>query len=144
MISYIYTKTNQNLQTEDLLNKIFESISKHIALPKSIEVEFKNLSMSVYGETLLDNRFKNRIRLNANLSAKELFKPFIHELIHLSQTHTGKLGVYRNGTVMWEGKPYIVNKPINELTFKEHAELPWEQEVRYTEKKLLREILKDY
>lgn len=141
MIRYIYNGVQQNLETEVVFNKLLEKLRIHLSLPETIEVEFKNLHLSVYGETILDHRFKNRIRLNSNLSSKELFKPFIHEVIHLSQTHTGKLGVYRNGTVMWEGKPYITKKPIADLTYKEHTQLPWEQEVVYLQQTILKTIL---
>ena len=141
MIYFIYNKVQQDICKENLCNKIFVQATKHIKLPASIEVEFENMHTSVYGQTLLDNRYKNRIRLNANLTAKELFKPFVHELAHLNQSYTGKLGVYRNGTVMWEGKPYPTNKPLNELTYKEHSKLPWEQEASYLEKQLLSKLL---
>ena len=144
MITFIYTKSEQDIEKEKVLTHIFKSVSKHIKLPDNIEVELKNLDISVYGETMLDSRFKNRIRLNANLSAKEVFKPFIHELVHISQTFNGKLGVYRNGTVMWEGKPYITNKPLNEMPYKEHSKLPWEQEASYLQDKLVSLILEQF
>ena len=144
MITFIYTKSEQDIEKEKVLTHIFKSVSKHIKLPDNIEVELKNLDMSVYGETMLDARFKNRVRLNANLSTKEVFKPFIHELVHISQTYSGKLGVYRNGTVMWEGKPYTTNKPLNEIPYKEHNKLPWEQEATYLQDKLLALILEHF
>jgi len=144
MITFIYNKTIPDIDKEKILQKIYDSVCSNIKLPKDIEIEFKNLDISIYGETLLDSRFKNRIRLNANLTTKELFKPFIHELVHLSQTQSGKLGVYRNGTVMWEGKPYKTNKPLSELTYKEHCDLPWEKEASYLQDKLLKLILEHF
>lgn len=144
MIYFIYSDIEQDTIKESVLNDIFKKVSSKIVLPENIEIEFKNLGKTIYAETLLDHRYKTRVRLNAVLSVKELFRPFIHELVHLNQTHSGKLGVYRNGTPMWEGKPYITSKPISELTYKEHSQLPWEQEASFLETRLLQEILKDY
>ena len=82
---------------------------------------------SSYGETLLDPRRSiKRITLNVDLDTKALFYPTIHELVHISQIHTGKLAMSRTGVYVWENKTYSVD-PIK-LPYKEYQKLPWERD----------------
>lgn len=138
MIKFIYSSDKYDRNRELVVDNIFRIMSTLIELPDNIEVEFRALSESVYGETLIDNRYKNRIRLQESLSPKEVIVPLIHELLHLNQTHTGKLSGRRDGSFMWNKKIYHVSKTP---TIHEWSKLPWEIDVAEKEKQMLVEVL---
>ena len=114
--------------------------SKIIDLPGEIEIEFVKLPPSVYGETLLYGRFKNRFRINDGLSPKEIIKPVVHELIHIHQVHTGRLKAMRDGTYIWDGRQYKNTDP-NLLENSAYRNLPWEQDVENLMDSTLNRIL---
>ena len=115
-------------------------VSKILDLPGEIEIEFVKLPPSVYGETLLYGRFKNRFRINDCLSPKEIIKPIVHELIHINQVHTGRLKAMRDGTYIWEGRQYKNTDP-NTLTPEQYQNLPWEQDVSNNVDKVMLDII---
>ena len=49
------TSTQDDLKLK-LVSNICTLVSKHIQLPNHIEVEFKKMGMSSYGETIVDPR----------------------------------------------------------------------------------------
>ena len=118
-----------------MITKICEAFSLEVKIPDQIQIEFKKLPKNVYAETMLDWRFKNRIRMNYLLNHREVFAPVIHELLHMNQTHTGKLQVLREGIYMWEGNIHNVRN-LNSLPYKEYMKLPWEQDVADRQHKL--------
>lgn len=127
MIRFIHDESIYSLQKEQLITNIFKQVSEHIPLPENIEIEFRCMGHSSYGETILDPRkFIKRIVLNVDLDVKALFYPTIHELVHVSQIHTGKLAMSRTGVFVWENKTYSVD-PIK-LPYKEYQKLPWERD----------------
>ena len=138
MITFIYVGDKYDRTRELVATNIFNIMSGMIELPSKIEIEFCTLSESIYGETLLDPRFKNRIRLHEALTAKEIISPLIHELLHLNQTHTGKLLGRRDGSFIWNGKVY---KPQQNLSVNDWSQLPWEIDVAEKEKQYLSAIL---
>ena len=104
---------------------IINNISTLIPLPDYIVVEFKSMGLSSYGETTVDyQRARKKIVLNQDLTAKELFYPTIHELVHVSQIHTGRLAVSRTGVFVWENKTYQVDP--TEMSYEDYQKLPWE------------------
>lgn len=139
-VLFIYQAEGKSLPREAVAVKLCEAVSKIIALPENIEIEFALLNPSVYGETILDNRFKNRVRINNDLNHKEIIPALVHELIHLNQTHTGMLSVNRDGTYMWNNKKYSFPH-ARELTVKEHSSLPWEMDVAQKQQKILKEAI---
>jgi hypothetical protein len=100
------------------------------------------MSLSIYGQTTLDPRFSNRVRLNSHLSPKEIIIPLVHELIHLHQTHTKQLSMLRDGTIVWLGRKYGMRSTQN-LSYKDYCQLPWEMDVSTKERLLLEKVL-DY
>lgn len=140
MIKFIYVTDRYDIKREKVINKVFDIVKQHIKLPEYIEIEFKDLNPNVYGETLLDTRFKDRIRLNSILSCKEVIIPFIHELLHLNQIHIGLLSGRRDGSFIWNKKIYKTSKNPD---VKEWENLPWEVDVAAKEKKLLEMVLKN-
>ena len=137
-IKFIYIGTEYSVAREVVVERIASILSTIIELPKNIEVEFRSLPESVYGETLIDNRYKNRIRLQESLSPKEVIVPLIHELLHLNQTYTGKLSGRRDGTFLWNKKVYQSPKTP---TIQEWSKLPWEIDVAEREVQILAEVL---
>jgi|688.fasta_scaffold203218_2 hypothetical protein len=138
MTTFIYTGEIYDRPREVVAENIVRIMSELIQLPKGIEIEFRTLAESIYGETLLDSRFKKRIRLHDRLTAREIIVPLIHELLHLNQVHTGKLLGRRDGSFIWNGKVYHASKTI---TVKEWSQLPWEIDVAEKEKHYLTEVL---
>jgi hypothetical protein len=138
MIKFIYSGDKFDRNRELVVENVFRIVSTIIEIPDTIEVEFRLLSHSIYGETLLDNRYKNRIRLHEGLSMKEVIVPLIHELLHLNQTYTGKLSGRRDGSFVWNKKVYHAPKTP---TVQEWSKLPWEIDVAEKEKTILAEVL---
>ncbi len=139
-VIFIYQSEDKCLQREAVAIKLCEAVSSIIEIPETIEIEFANLNPSVYGETVLDPRFKNRIRINNTLTAKEIIPALTHELIHINQTHTGLLSVLRDGTYVWNNKKYKFPH-ARDLTVNEHANLPWEVDVTQRQQKILDEAI---
>jgi hypothetical protein len=112
--------------TRQTIIRVCELVSEQLDLPDKVQIEYKKLSDSTYGETSLNPRFRNRVTINSLLSSSELIQPLIHELIHLHQIHTNKLEIRRDGVFVWCGKKYDVNKT---LSYQEYLDLPWENDV---------------
>jgi hypothetical protein len=107
-----------------------------------MEVEFRCMGLSSYGETILDpRRLHKRIILNADLDVKALFYPTIHELVHVSQMHTGKLAISRTGVFVWEKKTYPVD-PLK-MSYKDYKQLPWEQDAHEQQQILGKKLLEN-
>jgi hypothetical protein len=138
MIKFIYSSDKYDRNRELIVENVFRIVSSIIEIPDSIEVEFRLLSQSIYGETLLDKRYKNRIRLHEGLSVKEVIVPLIHELLHLNQTYTGKLSGRRDGSFLWNSKVYYAPKIP---TVQEWSKLPWEIDVAEKENFILEQVL---
>jgi hypothetical protein len=138
MIKFIYSSDKFDRNRELVVENVFRIVSSIIEIPDSIEVEFRLLSQSIYGETLLDKRYKNRIRLHEGLSVKEVIVPLIHELLHLNQTYTGKLSGRRDGSFLWNSKVYYAPKIP---TVQEWSKLPWEIDVAEKENFILEQVL---
>ena len=127
MLNFIHEENFYSLQKEQLVTNIYKKLCNFIPLPENIEIEFHSMGPSSYGETLLDPRQSiKRITLNVDLDTKALFYPTIHELVHISQIHTGKLAMSRTGVYVWENKTYPVD-PIK-MPYKEYQKLPWERD----------------
>lgn len=125
---------------EQLITKLVEEVSKRISLPDEVEIEMLNLGHSSYGQTVIDPKFRKRIKINATLGLREIIFPVVHELAHLHQIHEGKLMARRDGSIIWEGTLYNLKDPEN-MSYKEYRNLPWEQDADHKQKHLLREIL---
>ena len=106
LIQFIYQDNNYSITKEIVAKQLCDSVFKIITLPASLEIEFITMSDSVYGETMLDSRFKNRIRINSVLTEREIIIPIVHELIHVHQIHTNKLQLKSNGTCVCNKKIY--------------------------------------
>lgn len=115
--------------------KVISLVKQLYALPDIIEVQFENMGKNVYGMTMLDPRFPNRIRLNQDLSLEELLLPLTHELLHLHQIFTNRLQSRSGGRILYEGQIYKVD--TMKLSYEDYQNLPWESDVIVNQKKLL-------
>jgi hypothetical protein len=150
-LNFLYINCIKDIQKEKVITNICLKAKQHISLPEILDIEVQNFSgpnyqreyRSVLAETVLDLRLKvNRIRVNSELSSKEIVIPLVHELVHLNQIVEGRLSVYKNGDILWEGKRYQLKDP-KKSTYEYYQNLPWEVDVRGRESKLLKTILDD-
>lgn len=138
MVKFIYNTSIFDVNREKVITNIFLLTKKYIELPEYLEIEFKKLNPNIYGETLLDTRFKNRIRLNEDLTCKEVIIPLIHELLHLNQIFVGRLVGNRDGSFIWDKRMYRTSKFPD---VREWENLPWEVDVAQKQQKLLEKVL---
>lgn len=148
-INFFYRGCNPEVNKEKIITNTCNTAKKYIKLPEELEVEIQNFSSPNYqrqyryvlAETVLDSRLKvNRIRINNDLSQKEIVIPLVHELLHLNQIVEGRLSVYKNGDIFWENKRYQLKDPTKS-SYDYYENLPWEVDVRAKEKTLLNKIL---
>lgn len=112
--------------TKQTIIRICELVNTKLELPNTIQVEYKRLSDSTYGELSLHSKFRNRVVINSILETHELITPLIHELIHVHQIHTGQLDIRRDSVYIWNKRTYHVE---NNMSYKQYLELPWETDV---------------
>jgi hypothetical protein len=142
-VNFVYNKCDQSIKRELVIAHVATQLSKLISLPETLLVELRLMPDSVYAETVLNHKLKNKIVLNSMLNEKEIIKPFIHECIHIHQMHTKQLDVYRDGTIYWSGSRFKIHDPAS-INYVEYKNLPWESDVDQKLPKLLETILKDY
>jgi hypothetical protein len=130
-----------DLNKPKVVTAIYEKLFVLIPLPDHIEVIFQSMGNSSYGETIVTPSIIKKIILNSDLTPKELFYPTIHELVHVSQIHQGKLGVSRTGVYIWENKTYPVD-PLT-MSYRDYQELPWEQDANHQQKILAKKLLEN-
>lgn len=140
-IRFIYENDDYKLSRENVVTNICEAVSTFLDLPVEIHIRFANLGPSVYGNTALDHRFKNRISINTALSDEEIVQILVHELIHLYQIHTGMLSVTRSGSYIWKNRSYKVDS-YSSGDYKHYSQLPWELDVSQKEPQLLADVNK--
>ncbi len=128
-----------DIEKAKVATSLCQAASLYIALPDSIIVEFVDLGHNAYGESTLTFNKESKVRINLQLSTKELIYPLVHELLHLNQIHEGRLSVTRFGDCVWEGKTYKLNQ--SKMSYKEYTRLPWELDVTSREQQLLANIL---
>jgi hypothetical protein len=136
-----FTTINSDSDKQKLVTNIINQIAEIIQLPDHIQIEFKQMGPSSYGETIVSPSLIKRIILNSDLSAKELFYPTIHELIHVSQIFTGKLSISRTGVYVWENKTYPVD-PLK-MSYKDYQQLPWERDAHEQQMILGKKLLEN-
>jgi len=120
---------------EKFVTKVITLVRQIYPLPNIVEIQFENMDENVYGMTMLDPRFPNRIRLNQDLTLEELILPLTHELLHLNQIFTNRLQSRSGGRILWEKQIYKVDSM--KLSYEDYQNLPWEYDVTIKQKKLL-------
>ena len=120
---------------ERFVTKIIKLVKKIYVLPETIQVQLCDLDDSLYGMTVLDPRFPNRIKLNQILDINDVMIPLIHELMHLHQIYTNKLQSRKGGIILWENQVYKVN--MLNMSYAEYQNLPWEIDADQKVKKII-------
>jgi hypothetical protein len=135
-VTFIYRGSSKpKVIYEKLTEKVIKLMKTIYALPDRIEIQFENLGPNIYGMTVLDPRFPNRIRINQDLSLEEYMLPLTHELLHLHQMFTNRLQSRSGGRILWDNVLYKVN--TTELSYEDYRQLPWESDVAQKQHKLL-------
>lgn len=141
-VTFIYRgNVRPNNVFEKLTEKVIKLVKEIYALPNTIEIQFENMGPSIYGMTMLDPRFPNRIRLNQDLSLDEFILPLTHELLHLHQMFTNRLQSRSGGRILWDNVLYKVN--TKQLSYEDYLRLPWENDVAQKQHKLLEFLQKN-
>ena len=131
-------ENSKKLQHEAVATQIVTRLRDHLELPERIEIHFVSLTGRVYGG--VDNRFYHRIAINDALSLPEMFIILVHELIHVSQRHTGEFVVTSANQYYWQGR-LITDQDPETLSHQEYENLPWEADVRARLPNLIKVIL---
>ena len=139
-VKFIYSGSDYDIAREAVIIRICTKLSEFLLLPENVEVELKQMNPSAYGEMTLDPRFKNRTKINTDLTVREVMYPVVHELIHLNQIHTGRLSMRRDGSYVWDGRTYNVGHP-EKMLHKNYMSLPWEVDVAQKQQILLEKLL---
>jgi hypothetical protein len=128
-----------DIEKAKVATSLCQAASLYINLPETIIVEFVDLGPGIYGESTLHFNNQHRVRINLQLSNKELIYPLIHELLHLNQIYEGRLSVTRFGDCVWESNVYKIDQ--SKMRYHDYKQLPWELDVANREKDLLSKIL---
>lgn len=135
-IRFIYDYSSYDLDREVVIEKICTFLSDKLTLPKELQIKFSNLGHNAYGVLSLDFRFKNRITINGILRANEVPQVIVHELLHIDQVENGLLSVTRLGDYVWKKRTFFV-KNMENLTYEQYLQLPWELDVANKQQKML-------
>lgn len=122
---------------QKIITSICTSAARYLRLPDTITVQLLSMGNSTYGETVLDPRMLDTIRINHDLSLNDFIYPVCHELIHLDQIVTGRLSATKSGKIYWEGCLYT----DSEKEFEQYQKLPWEEDVTIRIEQLIKNIL---
>jgi hypothetical protein len=134
-IRFFYQNGQRAYKREVIIDSFIRLIKPHLDLPDIIEVCLYPLDPNVYGG--IDVVHKNRIAISTLLELHDIPKILTHELIHVSQKHTGLLKINSNGLCYWRGIPYTKVLP-EEMSYEDYMNLPWELDVQKREKDLLK------
>lgn len=128
MVRFFYQDNKSLHQHEIIIRNFTEAVSKVISLPPLIEVCLYDLGKNVYGG--IDMHRINRVGINTSVPLEQIPKVLTHELIHVSQKHTGILKIKRDGSSYWHG--ILITKQMPEdMPYEEYENLPWELDVKY-------------
>ena len=135
-------KSSQAPDKCKLIQIICDKVEELLHLPTEVDIEFTAMSLSTYGDTMVDYKNQIRIRLNKDLQINDIMIPLVHELIHLHQMHIGQLMITSAGVYVWEKQTYEVD--VTQMMYTDYLRLPWEADVADKQPKLMEEILKSY
>lgn len=138
MIKFYYADNIQKQEYEAVATQVINRMRNLTQLPDQIEIHFMKLEPRMYGG--VDKRSYHRIAINKTLSIKEMIQILVHELIHVSQRHTGQFSII-NGWYYWNGKP-VTNRDPETLPIHEYNNLPWEADVAAKQQIYLNNVLK--
>lgn len=142
VVHFNYVNSYIDTNKEKILTVVCKKAKNLLQLPDKIYIQITKMEQNVLGDTVLDLRLQNKIRLNSTLSVKEAVYVLSHELIHLAQIHTGQLKFNKNGNYVWNNRQYMNLAKLKTLSYSEYQQLPWEQDVVEKQQNLLENLLK--
>lgn len=142
VVHFNYVNSYIDTNKEKILTVVCQKAKDLLQLPDKIYIQITKMEQNVLGDTVLDLRLQNKIRLNSTLSVKESVYVLSHELIHLAQIHTGQLKFNKNGNYVWNNRQYMNLAKLKTLSYSEYQQLPWEQDVVEKQQNLLENLLK--
>jgi hypothetical protein len=137
---YYYKGVSPDSQKEKVATYVCNRLRDYLDLPDTIEIEFIQLGPNNYGETIIDYRYPNRMRINLDLSSSDIIIPIVHELLHLEQVKQGRLTNNRFGDILWENQVYKVKAS---MPYRDYLALPWEDDVAKKQQKVLKFLLEN-
>ena len=137
LVRFSYLSDDYYSAREIVCTKLTIAVANIIDLPKEIVIQFANLGDSVYGNTSVEFRFRNRVRINNGLTITELPGPLVHELIHVNQIHLSLLRA-QTGVIFWHNRQYRIDP---NMSYKQHQELPWEIDAYDRQEQVLKKAL---
>jgi hypothetical protein len=137
-IRFIYQGDDYNQEREIVASAICKYLAEELELPETIEIVFAKMNESVYGNTIVNPRFKNRININNTLTFNEIPQVLVHELIHLNQITIGRLSSTTNGRFKWDNREYNLDNHPN------YDDLPWEKDVVNRQQNLLVKLVEKF
>lgn len=140
-IKFFYQNFNRSHNHEAIITSFSNLIAQLIELPDEIEVCLSPLQPNLYGG--IDVNRVNRIVISNQLMLEDIPRILTHELIHVSQKHTGLLKITPKRVCYWKGIPYT-NKTPGEMPYDEYQNLPWELDVQNRESKIFSDALALY
>lgn len=138
-IRFFYQDNKQRPQHEAIVRGFTKALANVISLPPLIEVCLYNLGKNVYGG--IDMYRINRVGINLSVPVEQIPKILTHELIHVSQKHTGILKINRDGSSYWHGI-LITKKMPEDMPYEEYENLPWELDVKHRLDQVFSDALK--
>ena len=112
--------------------------SRVIELPPTARFSSRRLDGG-WGATVLGGRLSGTVHLDARLTPHEVALILSHELIHLHQIHSGRLGGTASGMITWHG---VLWQDTAGLSYQEYTQLPWEEEAFRRQEWLLGEVVR--
>lgn len=137
---YYYKGVSPDNQKEKVASYVCTRLRDYLDLPDTIEIEFIQLGPNNYGETIVDYRYPNRMRINLDLPLNDIVIPLVHELLHLEQIKQGRLTNNRFGDILWENKVFKVKK---DMPYRDYLALPWEEDVAKKQQKVLKMLVEN-
>lgn len=140
-IRFFYQNNQRCHKREVIITSFTKLVASVIDLPEIVEVCLYPMEKNVYGG--IDMIRVNRIGINIEIPLESIPKILTHELIHVSQKHTGILKINRAGMCYWHGTAYTKQSP-KDMSYQEYLELPWEVDVQNRLDAVFKEALQNY
>ncbi|NBO23203.1 hypothetical protein EBU94_07700 [bacterium] len=142
-INFKYIDGKSDTNKNRMIEKVCKFVGIYYPLPNLVTIEMRKLGKSIFGETVLNSRIKNLIKLNIELNIKDTIHVLTHELIHLSQITTGQLSISQNSELVWEHRHKVSQHQLQKMKYVDYQQLPWEQDVVKKQQFLLELLLKN-
>ena len=116
-------------KADKILNDDFlDFLKTEYKINKKIIIKNKRTSKKVFGVVKIHELKAGKYIIRVEVAHLKLKYDYIaHEFIHIVQFLRGDLDE-KDEDVVWKGKPYILIKDYNRLSYQDYIKLPWENE----------------